>query len=167
MWIHSSFWDAFIILGKIFASWKAFVHDCGNNASQWASEYCHSLIIFCCYKLGIFFFLIIFCRYFDSAAGRNWGIGGPTWKLSYNWGTLLIPIELTHHGLSNSPGNQGQVFWWTMFSFSFSFWLLYPMADDMVWCGYATDNLHIYHIQRHSFYKKGAIIYSILLQLYI
>ncbi|KAE8057493.1 hypothetical protein FH972_014183 [Carpinus fangiana] len=33
---------------------------------------------------------------------------GPTRKLSYNWGTLLIHIELTHHGLSNSLGNQGQ-----------------------------------------------------------
>lgn len=55
--------NSFLILGciyytwlKIFASWKASVHDCGNNASQRASEYCHSLIIFCCYKLGVFFF---------------------------------------------------------------------------------------------------------------
>ena len=35
----------------------------------------------------------------------------------------------------------------------------------MVWYRYATDNLHIYHVQRHSFYKKGAIIYSLQLGL--
>ena len=54
--------NSFLILGciyytwlKFFASWIAFVHDCGNKASQRALEYCHSLTIFLCYELWVFF----------------------------------------------------------------------------------------------------------------